>query len=317
LSVNSWYKGNIHTHTNVAGGDASPEKVVRWYRRHGYDFLVLSDHNHRTILEYGPGKRRLKRPLMVPGEEVTVNIHNGQVPVHINAIGISRMVEPIDASEVVPTIQANVDAILQAGGIASINHPNFGWAFDHEQIKQVTGASLLEVFNGIRETNVYGAPGKLSNEQIWGAVLDAGRVIFGVATDDSHDYNDFAPEMSNPGRGWVMVRAPELTPDAIVEALASGDFYSSTGVTLASLDISQESLHLKIQQQGDPCAPGDRYLRDVIYSTTFIGRGGIELAEITGLEATYRLRGDEGYVRARVTGSNGVMAWTQPVFTGG
>jgi hypothetical protein len=306
LSVNSWYKGNIHTHTTESDGDAEPEKVVRWFRRHGYDFLVLSDHNHRTILEYGPGKRRLKRPLMIPGEEVSVNIRNGEVPIHINAIGISRMVEPIDASEVVPTIQANVDAIVRAGGIASINHPNYGWAFDHEQIKQVTGASLLEVFNGIPETNVYGGPGKPSNEQIWNGVLDAGRVIFGVATDDSHNYHDFAPEKYNPGRGWVMVRAPELTRDAIVEALASGDFYSSTGVTLTSLDLSQESIHLKIQQ---------RY--DYIYSTTFTGRGGVVLAEVAGLEATYRLRGNEGYVRAVVVNSGSNRAWTQPVFTGG
>ena len=44
-----WYKGNIHTHTTESDGDADPEKVVGWYRRHGYDFLVLSDHNHLTI----------------------------------------------------------------------------------------------------------------------------------------------------------------------------------------------------------------------------------------------------------------------------
>ena len=46
-----WYKGNIHTHTTESDGDADPEKVVGWYRRHGYDFLVLSDHNHLTIFE--------------------------------------------------------------------------------------------------------------------------------------------------------------------------------------------------------------------------------------------------------------------------
>ena len=57
-----WYKGNIHTHTTESDGDASPERVVSWYRRHGYDFLVLSDHNHRTILDYKPGKRHFRKP---------------------------------------------------------------------------------------------------------------------------------------------------------------------------------------------------------------------------------------------------------------
>ena len=134
-----WFKGNIHTHTTESDGDDTPGNVVRWYRRHGYDFLVLSDHNHLTLFEYAEGRRRFKRPLTVPGEEVTLSIHEGRTPIHINAIGISRVVEPIDAKETVPTLQANVDAIIGAGGIASINHPNSRWSFDHDHIKEVTG----------------------------------------------------------------------------------------------------------------------------------------------------------------------------------
>ena len=61
-----WFKGNIHTHTNESDGDEDPYKVVSWYRRHGYDFLVLSDHNHLTLLDYGGGRRRFRKPLMVP-----------------------------------------------------------------------------------------------------------------------------------------------------------------------------------------------------------------------------------------------------------
>lgn len=240
---------------------------------------------------------------MVPGEEISAQIKNGTVPIHLNGIGISRVVEPIDAGEVVPTLQANVNAILEAGGIASINHPNYTWAFDHEAIKQVRGASLLEVFNGHPSTNTYGGPGRLSHEEIWDGVLSADRVIFGVATDDSHRYHDYSPEMSNPGRGWVFVRADELTKEAIVEGLASGDFYASTGVTLGDLRLSQELIELSIEQSGDQ-----------VYSTRFTGRGGDVLAETADLNAAYRPRGDEGYVRATVRSSSGSTAWTQPAF---
>ena len=303
MATLKWFKGNLHTHTTESDGDEEPVKVVRWYRRHGYDFLVLSDHNHLTLLDYGSGRRRFKRPLMIPGEEVSASILRGSAAVHVNGIGITRVVEPIDADGVVATIQANVNAILEAGGIASINHPNFKWSFDHEAIRQVVGASLLEVFNGHPAVNVYGAPGKPSYEQIWDGVLSAGRPIFGVATDDSHKYHDFAPEQSNPGRGWVVVRAPELGQDAIVEALASGDFYASTGVTLTDLEISRELVQLEVQPE-----------RDDVYTTRFTGSSGVLLQETTGLEATYRPSGDEGYVRATVRSSNGVKAWTQPVF---
>ena len=249
LTKSQWFRGNLHTHTTDSDGDAEPAVVVRWYRRHGYDFLVLSDHNHLTILDYASGKRRFRRPLMIPGEEVSVNAGTGAIPVHLN--GIPGKVSPgessigpstSDAGQVVPTIQANVDAIIDAGGIASINHPNYKWAFDHKVIRQVRGASLLEVFNGHPAVNVYGAPGKFSYEEIWDGVLSAGRAIYGVATDDSHRYHDFAPELSNPGRGWVVVRAQELSKEAIVDALASGEFYSYGGQTGPSGDIHRRGL---------------------------------------------------------------------------
>lgn len=299
----NWYKGNIHTHTTESDGDDSPESVVRWFRRHGYDFLVLSDHNHLTILEYGRGRRRFRRPLMIPGEEVSVNIHGGKTAIHINGIGISRVVEPVDATEVVPTLQANVDAILGAGGIASINHPNYKWSFDHRAISQVDGASLLEVFNGHPAVNMRGAPGKPDYEGIWDGVLSSGKAIFGVATDDSHNYKDFSPDLSNPGRGWLMVRASELSQGAIVEALASGEFYASTGVVLDELDISQNAISLRIAQY-----------HDFAYTTRFIGRDGHVYAEVFGAEAEYTVQGGEGYIRASIETSSGPRAWTQPMF---
>lgn len=40
-----WFRGCTHTHTTMSDGDSSPEVVARWYKEHGYDFLVLSDHN--------------------------------------------------------------------------------------------------------------------------------------------------------------------------------------------------------------------------------------------------------------------------------
>ena len=298
-----WYKGNIHTHTTESDGDEDPHKVVSWYRRHGYDFLVLSARNHLTLLDYGSGRRRFRKPLMVPGEEVSVRINGGETPIHINGVGISHVVEPIDADDLVATLQANVDAIVEAGGIASINHPNFRWAFDHRAISRVEGASLLEVFNGHPAANLFGAPGKPSYEGIWDGVLSAGRVIFGVATDDSHNYHDFAPWLSNPGRGWVMVQADELTQEAIVDGLASGRFYASTGVTLTRLECTAEGIVLEIDQE-----------HDFLYTTRFTGKDGVVLAESTGPAAEYRADGHENYVRATVISSSGPRAWMQPVF---
>lgn len=40
-----WYKGNTHTHTLNTDGDSPPDAVVKWYAGHGYNFLVLTDHD--------------------------------------------------------------------------------------------------------------------------------------------------------------------------------------------------------------------------------------------------------------------------------
>ena len=111
-------------------------------------------------------------------------------------------------------------------------------------------------------------------------------------SDDSHDYYDFSPDKDNPGRGWVMVEAEALESDAVVEAMASGRFYSSTGVFLGGLTSSADEVSLKIRQRG--ASP---------FLTRFIGR-----------EVAYRPTGDEGYIRAHVMSSDGWQAWTQPVF---
>ena len=66
----TWYKGNIHTHTTESDGDAEPEFVAAWYKDHGYDFLVLSDHNHLTLLDYGDQSDVSIAPLMIPGKRL-------------------------------------------------------------------------------------------------------------------------------------------------------------------------------------------------------------------------------------------------------
>ena len=44
-----WYKGNTHTHTLNSDGDSTPDDVVRWYREHGYQFLVPVSYTHLTL----------------------------------------------------------------------------------------------------------------------------------------------------------------------------------------------------------------------------------------------------------------------------
>ena len=60
-----WFKENLHTHTLWSDGDAVPEVSVDWYRRNGYHFLTLSDHN--ILLQ---GERWLKVSKIITPEKL-------------------------------------------------------------------------------------------------------------------------------------------------------------------------------------------------------------------------------------------------------
>jgi hypothetical protein len=297
----AWYKGNTHAHTTNSDGDSPPEFVARWYRDHGYDFLVLSDHNVFTDPALLAGLVD-STFLLIPGEEVTSSFE--RLPVHVNGLNLPGLVEARSAGTMVGTIQANVDAIREVEGVPHINHPNFEWAFGEAELAQVERYKLLEIFNGHPSVHNEGGGGTPGMEEVWDQLLTSGRRVYGIAVDDAHHFQgEFARGRSNPGRGWVAVNAASLDASSIMESLEEGLFYASSGVTLTDVRVTPRRLEIHIRAEG-------RFR----YTTTFIGATGRVLATSVENPAVYVLDGDVGYVRARVTDSMGYHAWTQPVF---
>ena len=300
-----WFKGNTHTHTLNSDGDSSPDDVARWYREHGYHFLVLSDHNYLTSVE---GLNALfgadQRFLIIPGEEITDAV--GGKPLHINGLAVTRLVPPQGGATIAEALQRDIDAIRAADGVPHLNHPNFGWAVTAADIARVRNDRLFEIFNGHPMVNNVGGGGMPGLEEMWDVILSSGKLLYGLATDDAHHFKRPGdPSASGPGRGWVMVRAARLTPREVLHALERGDFYASTGVTLSDVQRSATRVSITI-------AP-DAWSR---YTTRFIGRDGRILKETADNPAVYDVRGGEGYVRAVVLESNGLKAWVQPVMLG-
>jgi hypothetical protein len=300
-----WFKGNLHTHTLNSDGDSTPEEVVRWYREHGYDFLVLTDHNFLTgvdglnAVQGAPGKF-----LVVQGEEVTSAVD--RKPIHVNGLDVSRLVEPPQASDVVEMVQGMVDGIRAADGVPSINHPNFGWAIAADELAAVQRMRLFEVYNGHPQVNNQGGGGVPGLEEVWDRVLSSGKLLYGIAVDDAHHFKRPWDAMaSSPGRGWVYVQAPTLDRRALVQALEQGRFYSSTGVELQAVEVSPTEIRVVVKATSFSK-----------YRIQFIGQAGRVLREVAAPEARYAFVGDERYVRAKVLESNGSVAWTQPIGVG-
>jgi hypothetical protein len=313
-AVQRWYKGNLHTHTIQSDGDSTPADVMAWYKRNGYQFLAITDHNtftDPTPIDTNPNDGFL----LIGAEEVT-----NPLTVHVNAIGISRAIPPQNAKTVTDILAANLAAIRAQGAISLICHPNFGWAFTAKEMLPLQGSFLLEIASGHPLVNHAGDGRTPSTEQMWDQLLSGGMRVFAAAVDDAHDFREeFTPERASPGRAWVTVRASSLTREGIIEALSSGDFYASTGVVVSDIQARSDSLTVEIQASAVQARSGTTGVMgapkiEKRYRIVFIGRDGRELAAVSGTSATYKFVGNEGYVRARVEDSGGFRAWTQPVF---
>jgi hypothetical protein len=322
-----WYRGNTHTHTLNSDGDSPPDSVARWYRDHGYSFLFITDHEKLT--DPAPLNERFGKPgqfLLIAGQEITQRVVDSthrekRRQAHVNGLGVSRVVMPLGTNGLASGItmtegySRNLAAIRAAGGIPQINHPNWRWSVQLKDLLAVPDSTLMEIANAHTGVNNQGGvdlDGRVvpSTEALWDSLLTRGKVIFAIGDDDAHSFkpqdNDVF-DLTRPGRSWIMVRADTLTAPAILGAIRRGDFYASTGVAIRDLVASQTELRLAMDMKTTD---------DIRFTTEFVGRGGRVLATVRGQEATYRVRGNEGYVRARVVDSNGRRAWTQAVFIG-
>jgi len=382
-----YWKGNLHTHSLWSDGDAFPEMIADWYKRHGYHFLALTDHNllsegQRWIAlkgrevalkkytdRFGEAwvERRTERDvpqvrlrplsefraafdapgrfLMVPGEEITHRF--AKLPIHINGINVKNVVVPVSGDSVGETIRSNIRVVSdqqKRTGIdmlAFLNHPNYGLAVVAEDIAQTEELRYFEVFNGHPGVNNWGKGDRPGTDRMWdiALALRLGKhrypMLYGMATDDAHRYHTFKVGESNPGRGWIMVKAPSLAGDALVRAIQAGDFYLSSGVNLA--DIRREGEHFAFRIAAE---------KGVTYRTQFIAtlrdapldarpamgnettnvyspEIGKVVAETDSLTPSYRFTGRELYVRAKILSSkvhpnpfqkgDVEMAWTQPL----
>jgi hypothetical protein len=324
LESQSWYRGNTHSHTTNSDGDSPPDSVARWYRDAGYSFLFITD--HETLTDPVPLNERygaVGKFLLIPGQEVTQRILDSTRSVttlqpHLNALGASKVVMPLGPNgrasgvSLAAAYSRNISQIRSAGGIAQVNHPNYRWSADIHDLAGIPDSTLLEIANAhpsVNNAGGYDQSGRqrVSTEALWDSLLTRGKRIWAVASDDSHFFKLETSDwhtLPRPGRAWIMVRADSLSAAHILDAMHRGNFYSSTGVTLRTLQHANGALLLEMDPGRD----------DMSFTTEFIGAGGRILAVVHGAIATYGVRGGERYVRARVTDSNGRKAWTQAFF---
>ncbi len=270
-------KAQLHCHTIESDGRFTPREILEKYRAAGYSFVCITDHNRVT--RYTALDSDVF--LTIPGTEDTVTRWFRPLGPHMGRLFVRDSLASGSAQE-------RIDRTVAEGGIAGLCHLSWTgnlWtgAWSHDAVLNLRGFRLLEIWNPHSDLQ--------KDVASWQVALNArgpDDPVWAVAVDDCHRQENF-------DRGWIMVKVPAVSADQLRKALTNGSFYASTGLDLecGSKD-GQVFVRLK-----EPA------------TIRMIDSSGTVRVSVHGTEATYRARGDEGYVRIECSSENR-KAWSQP-----
>lgn len=317
-TAGSWYKGNLHSHTMLSDAVLTPEEDARLYRENGYSFLCISDHDlytdfraelnrddflilpgleYSAILYSADGSRRFKMHHMhgILGNTAMRQAATAPVFRHRGAVPPLKYYGSWDGAAVA---QQMADFLSQRGMLVTYNHPVWS-RVEGREFLQTKGLWAIEVYNygTVVESNT-GA-----DTVYWDTMLRQGRRITAFASDDNHN---IAPLDDSCG-GWIMVKAPALTHDDLINAMLAGNYYSSSGPEIYAYGVTGQVAWVD-------CSP--------VAHVHFIAGNEIgdgwsihgEAHADTLTHAEYRLKGHEDYTRIECVDKWGRTAWTNPLY---
>ncbi|GAC1455144.1 MAG: CehA/McbA family metallohydrolase [Ktedonobacterales bacterium] len=109
-------RADLHMHTNLGDGTASPARVLREARRRGLDVIAVTDHDHmegaKRVADLLTRETGAERPLqLIQGCEVTTR--DG----HFLGLFMTRPVKMLQH------VEATIEAIKEQGGLCIVPHP--------------------------------------------------------------------------------------------------------------------------------------------------------------------------------------------------
>jgi len=311
----TFYKANLHAHTDMSDGNDSPEEVKNIFKSKGYSIVAYTDHDvfvDRSHLCDGEF-------LALNGVEEEINGRSfgsgwlNMETCHLNFIALEQdnLICPcyhrekyfyanapkyrhlVKYDESLPdylrsyTPECINDMLLEGrkrGFYTIYNHPT-GSLENYPIYSKYENMHAMEIYNGawVNDSHIY--------DDMW----RMGKMIHCVAGDDSHS-------AAGSGFSWTMIKAERLEYKAVTDALLAGNFYSSRGPEIYGLYVEDGTVHIKTSDAQAILfataarAPGRRYIRAEKGSCI--------------REAEFKLLPECKYIRITVIGPDGSTADT-------
>lgn len=296
-----FYKADLHSHSTISDGKATPKEMKEYYKSKGYSVLALTDHEY--LVEHSDLDE--KDFVMITGYEYCICEYGEEVFTDIQAWWHTKTIElniyPRDQKNEthvcfnpkyvnhgdksriqtvkyrgelaerefsVEGIQRVIDEALANDCIVAINHPRYSM-IRPEFYGQLKGWKLFEIIN----QKEFDANDE-HNIHEYDELLQMGHKVFLTASDDNH--KAFVYDSKTDVRPWpfTMIKAEELTHKAIFDAIENGNMYASQGPEIYDLYIEDGVAHIScsdakfigmktnFRPKGMKSAPEGEYIND-------------------------------------------------------
>ena len=274
-----------------------PAEVCRRYKAEGYDFIALTDH-FIGLYDYPitdtTGFRDANFTTILGAELHSGAMENGELW-HILAVGLPADFAYADVPDFYATSDQESGPALAAraraaGAFVAVAHPEWS-GLTTADARSIEAAHAIEVYNHGCATGCDRPHGFYTLDQL----LTEGRKLMLCATDDAH--------FSEPDHfgGWVMVKAEENTPEALLAALKAGHHYSSTGPDLWGIEWHDDAVIID---------------SSAVRSVVVQGQGSAAVAvhgqSMTRTRVKLDRFQDSKWLRVTVTDAAGQRAWSNP-----
>ena len=279
-----WFKGNLHLHTSRSDGRLNLAEASAYYVERGYDFIAITDH----MVPFIGAELDNKLPIMIlDGIELDGKDYQGS-RLHVVCIG------GIDGISKDMTLMEALEKAGSQGSFLIWAHPHWSGNTVADVLRHEFHG--IEVYNHLCEI----AYGKGNGAFHWDSVLEQQPDMLGLATDDNHFKEGSPPQVG----GWIMVNAPELSPEAIMASIRKGNFYSSTGPDFKWIYIKKEN---RVVAETSPIV----HARLIGPATK--GKWKAEVDKRNMTKTNFRIPDDWAFARLEIEDAFGKKAWSNPL----
>ena len=260
----NWYKVNLHCHTTLSDGKMTPDEVKEHFKKNGYSAVCFTDHevlipqeelcDDDFIALHGYEVAIKKDPLHHTGFFMPVYHFNmiaerqdtrimprcfrDNLSFAGNGKAWMEKLKPYDENDLIFETQYDkewlndyLSAVRDAGFLITYNHPQWSLQTSADYLG-LEGLHAIEAINGCcahMNDNT-----SLHFEQM----LRSGMNVLPIGGDDNHSLGGCC-------HGWTMIKAEELSYDALIDSYKNGCCYASEGPEILSLYIEDGEIVIR------------------------------------------------------------------------